>query len=117
MTEFLECIKLFNEEERNTLKERISDAAYFRNFVQQAKRLAPDGERITTVGFTATHRDAKTTVALHVPVPAIWTPSPSRQYKIGDGSGCSFISVCAVRNRNLAAIDRVNNAGAKQLRI
>ncbi len=50
--EVLECIDLFNGAKEEELKNRITDEAYYRNFVGLAKNLAPDGDAIKTVGFT-----------------------------------------------------------------
>lgn len=81
VAEFLECVRLFTEDDRAGLRDRINDGAYFRNFVQLAKKLAPDGQRVKTVGFTATIDDEKTTVALRGPASPVWTPKTNPNYK------------------------------------
>lgn len=51
--ECLDCFEMFNSGEREQLAERIPDEDYFNNFVALARKLAPDGERVKTVGFTS----------------------------------------------------------------
>jgi len=51
--EFLELIEMFNKDDFNSIKKRIPDTAYRTNFVQLAKRMAPDGNNVRVVGFTA----------------------------------------------------------------
>lgn len=62
--EFLEELELFNEHDDSKLKQRIPDAAYYRNFTALARSIAPDGDAITTVGFTAVRDGKKRDVAL-----------------------------------------------------
>jgi hypothetical protein len=50
--ELLECLGAFNRLDQKMLKQRISDAAYYRNFVALARNLAPDGNSVKVVGFT-----------------------------------------------------------------
>jgi len=51
--ELLECLELFNDGKDAALREKIPQEPYYRNFMGLAKRLAPDGERVTMVGLTA----------------------------------------------------------------
>jgi hypothetical protein len=51
--EVLSCFELFNEMKDESLKERIKDEAYYRNFVHLARQIAPDGEAVSLVGLTA----------------------------------------------------------------
>lgn len=53
VSEFLTCIQLFTEERKDELQAHIQDEAYFRNFVAHAKKIQPDGSRISMVGFAA----------------------------------------------------------------
>jgi hypothetical protein len=62
--EFLEDLELFNENEESKLKQRIQDPAYFRNFTALARSIAPDGEAVTTVGFSALRNGKRRDVAL-----------------------------------------------------
>jgi len=51
--EFMDLISLVNTNKINELKDKINDNAYYRNFISLAKTIAPDGENIKQVGFTA----------------------------------------------------------------
>ena len=51
--EVLACLELFNKSEESQLRERIPDEAYYRNFVGISKNIAPDGNEVKVVGFTA----------------------------------------------------------------
>lgn len=62
--EFLEDLELFNKAEDSKLKERITDPAYYRNFTALARTIAPDGDAVTTVGFTCLREGQRRDVAL-----------------------------------------------------
>lgn len=85
--EFMECLRLFNEGEKEQLKKRVNSSKYFVNFVAQARQLAPDGDRVKTVGFTASYGDDKTTVALRQPDTTMWRQQPSRDSHIVEIKG------------------------------
>lgn len=51
--EFLELMALINNADYKKIREKIPDEAYRTNFLQLAKRLAPDGDKIRMVGFTS----------------------------------------------------------------
>ena len=57
--EVLDCFDLFAREMSDPLRQRITDDAYFNNFVGLAKRVVPDGEEIRTVGLTALQDDGR----------------------------------------------------------
>ena len=42
-----------NQGDDNAVRERIAEPSYYRNFLALAAKIAPDGELITGVGFTA----------------------------------------------------------------
>lgn len=65
--DFMDCIELLDRGEVEELKGKIQDEAYFRNFVGLAKKIAPDGENIRTVGFTTTSPRGDREVALSRP--------------------------------------------------
>lgn len=65
--ELLDCLGAFNRLDQKTLKQRISNAAYYRNFVALARNLAPDGDSVTLVGFTTFRAGARVEVALTTP--------------------------------------------------
>ena len=50
--EILECFSLLNTGREDDLKNRIPDEPYYTNFVNLAKRIAPDGEKVKMVGLT-----------------------------------------------------------------
>lgn len=56
--DIVENIGLVNIADYDTLKQKISDPTYFRNFVGLSKEFAPDGEEINLVGLTII-RDGK----------------------------------------------------------
>lgn len=51
--ELFDCIELFNNKEEGELITRISDEAYYNNFVSLISSIAPDGEDISLIGFTS----------------------------------------------------------------
>jgi len=52
--DIIDNISLVNEANFETLKEKIKDEIYFKNFVGLSKELAPDGKEINLVGLTIT---------------------------------------------------------------
>lgn len=50
--EFLDCLELYTLGEEEQLRERITEEAYFRNFVSLARNIEPDGRKVDVVGFT-----------------------------------------------------------------
>jgi hypothetical protein len=54
--EIFDCFELLNSNRRDALDARIPDLAYRRNFMSLARSIAPDGQAVRTVGFTA-HSD------------------------------------------------------------
>jgi hypothetical protein len=70
----LDSFQMFDKGNLVELKQQISDEAYFNNFTALAKRLAPDGDKIKTVGFTTFQAEEAHTVALTHPALEVWTP-------------------------------------------
>jgi hypothetical protein len=81
VNEFLECVRLFGNEMRDELSERINDSAYYRNFIHQARKIAPDGERIRTVGFTSEHSGQQVKVSLRGAPSEKWFARPKSTQK------------------------------------
>jgi len=80
LEEFAECLRLFQNGARDDLLARVGNKSYFRNFVHQARRLAPDGNRIRTVGFTFSRGQSIETLALTGSPAAIWRqPIPAAE--------------------------------------
>jgi hypothetical protein len=51
--ELLECISLFQSGDRRNLEKRFDEEAYFANFVGLARNIAPDGDAVKAVSFSA----------------------------------------------------------------
>ena len=62
--EFMDLLTLINSSHIIEIQKRIPDPAYLRNFFGLAKRIAPDGERISQVGFTAIRDGVQRSVGL-----------------------------------------------------
>ncbi len=65
--DILNNIQLINDEDYLKLNDNITDETYRTNFIALAKQLAPDGDRIKLVGFTAVKNNEPMTVALTKP--------------------------------------------------
>ncbi|MGE5647118.1 MAG: hypothetical protein ACM336_15150 [Acidobacteriota bacterium] len=77
--EAIECLDLFIKGEEEALHQRIPDTSYFTNFVGLANAIAPDGDQVEMVGFTAMRRGQERQVALKPKQPK--APPP------GEGTG------------------------------
>lgn len=53
VSDMLECLGVLSSDRPRDIEKLIPDPAYRRNFVALARRLAPDGKDVKTVGFTA----------------------------------------------------------------
>ncbi len=65
--EVLTCAELLSQNELPALKSRMGEEAYFINFMRLTETIAPDGERIKTVGFTALRGGTERRVSLQIP--------------------------------------------------
>ena len=79
--EFMDLVGLVNRRRVDAIRGIIPDPAYLRNFLVLAKNLAPDGERVRQVGFTAVaggkERSVElTTPAAELPLPSVAEPAP-----------------------------------------
>ena len=79
--DFLTCVDDFNAQRMEALHQRmgalhqqIEAEAYFNNFTALARKLAPDGEKVTSVGFTSVRGDETRKVALSRPAGAVLRP-------------------------------------------
>ncbi len=70
--DFLACMDDFNAERTDALHQRIQNETYFNNFTALARKLAPDGEKVRTVGFTSVRGDETKQVALSHPAGTAW---------------------------------------------
>lgn len=74
MDEFMDLISLVNGSHIDQIQDSISDPAYLRNFFGLAKKLAPDGERVRQVGFTAIRGGVERSVELTTPAAELASP-------------------------------------------
>ena len=51
--QLMDCLEAYNSGDAAGLQERIPDRAYYNNFVSLARDIAPDGQDVKLVGFTA----------------------------------------------------------------
>lgn len=65
--EFMDLLRLVNASHTTEIQQRIPDPAYLRNFFGLARKIAPDGERISQVGFTAIRGGEQRSVGLTMP--------------------------------------------------
>ena len=65
--EFMDLLALINSSHITEIQQRIPDPAYLRNFFGLARKIAPDGERISQVGFTAIRDGVQRSVGLTMP--------------------------------------------------
>jgi len=65
--EFMDLLRLVNASRTTEIQQRIPDLAYLRNFFGLARKIAPDGERISQVGFTTTRGGEQRSVGLTMP--------------------------------------------------
>jgi hypothetical protein len=77
--EVIDCFDLFGAGQEQSLRERIPDPAYYRNFVGLARRIAPDGEDVRTVGITAVKADQERRVVLSTPRRRTPRPVPRQE--------------------------------------
>lgn len=62
--EIMTCLELFSRTKGEELRTRIDEPAYYNQFVNIAKRLAPDGKVVKTVGFRSISNGEERRVAL-----------------------------------------------------
>jgi hypothetical protein len=69
--ELVECLELYKSGNEERLHERITEEAYYRNFVSLAQNIAPDGRNVELVGFTAVRTGEPKQVQLIYSPPAV----------------------------------------------
>lgn len=69
--ELVECLELYQSGDDERLHERITEEAYYRNFVSLAQNIAPDGRNVDLVGFTAVRSGEPKQVQLIYSPPAV----------------------------------------------
>lgn len=85
--EMMSCLDSFSRSEEEVLREKIPQEAYYRNFVGIAKNLAPDGNDIRVVGFTAIGRGQEKRVSLTNPRDQIKLVAESKREQKGRERG------------------------------
>lgn len=65
--ELTDCLELFSRFEEDKLKDKIVNDEYYNDFISTARELAPDGEKINLVGFTAIKNGSEKKIALTRP--------------------------------------------------
>lgn len=65
--EVLDLLEVAQEADPQALARRISEPSYLRNFTALAKKLAPDGDKVSLVGLTALHWGRTRRLALTKP--------------------------------------------------
>jgi hypothetical protein len=81
VSEVLECLDLLNSGDTEALSARFDDEAYLRNFVGLAQSIAPDGDVVKSVGFTAVRANAEKRVSFTRPRAAIAVPEKPKSLK------------------------------------
>lgn len=75
--ELLTCFELLDRGDNQSIRQRIPEPDYFRNFMNLAAQIAPDGKQITGIGFTTTQASgALREVALRRPRKALRLDDP-----------------------------------------
>ncbi len=77
--EMLSCFDFFNSSQMESLKDRIADSSYFRNFVGLARNIAPDGKEIKSVGFTTLRDGSERKIVLSTPRSKISIPETIKE--------------------------------------
>jgi len=62
--EVLDCIEILDQKGEERLRQRIVTPAYYNNFISLINKIAPDGDDISTVGFTTMVNGKERRVAL-----------------------------------------------------
>lgn len=84
LDEVLTCIELFAQEKVQSLRDRINDEAYFNNFTALAKKLAPDGQKISLVGLTTSKSGGRhqRSVSMRSSPSNVWSPTPTEGERV-----------------------------------
>ncbi len=80
--EFIDLMELANTSDADTIAQHVGEPAYQRNFIGLAKNIAPDGNRISRVGFTSVNRGDTRSIDVTRPssqFPALDTIAPRAQ--------------------------------------
>lgn len=98
VNEVLECVDLVNANKLDELRERIPDETYLRNFIGLSQKIAPDGEQIKMVGFTAVRPEGERRTTL---------TRTKREISTGDHSGTAKSADTSTVERNTITLEGV----------
>ncbi len=82
VSEFIDLMELASTSDADTLSRYVNEPAYQRNFIGLAKNIAPDGSRISRVGFTSVNRGDTRSIAVTRPsseFPAFDAPTTTNE--------------------------------------
>ncbi len=65
--EIFDCLEFLNTGDMDSLRRRIPDESYYRNFVGLSRKIAPDGKQVDQVGFASTRGTRERRVYLSRP--------------------------------------------------
>lgn len=88
LDEFFNCIQAFSENDIPALKTKIPEESYFRNFIECARKIAPDGDQIKSVSFSSRKKKKLVNITMQGPPSQKWRdilrndPSIKRTYTI-----------------------------------
>ena len=91
LSEFMDLMDMVSRSEMSKIEDRIPDPAYQRNFLGLAKKLAPDGDRISGVGFTSLSDGDVRSVSVNVHARDLPTPSVEGPSQGGESSRISGV--------------------------
>jgi hypothetical protein len=111
--EVLDCIELVDCGDLEALQMRIGDEAYLRNFLALAQKIAPDGEVVRSIGFTAGQIEGERRVALRVPSHKIVTPPQA--YVQSNERKRLFVASLVTDSVEVVITGRLLKADAKEL--
>ena len=94
VNEFMDMLELVNSSAIAEMEKRVRDPAYLRNFLGMAKKIAPDGERIHQVGFTAVHQGNTRLVSITKPPSEI--PMPGTMPHIEEPADSATVKISGV---------------------
>ena len=97
--ELMDCLQIYKSGSRDQLRHRIPDDSYYNNFVALAKQVAPDGDHVSLVGFTAYRDGNERHVALTDRL-----DMPPAQVEQGTSSSAKPVSIEGVL-RHASALD------------
>lgn len=112
--EVVDCLEILQSDGESGLASRIQDDSYRTNFVALAKRIAPDGSSVSSVGFTSRTRDKEKRLSFTTtrdqfvkpkPTPKVVIEILSRNYVSVSG----YLKNADARNEGQGIIDLIDD--------